>query len=179
MPPESVKPDRIDTPPHDSLFLRSVRELVHHRPHLNACRGSGIYRRKKIAGERALPYEDLVAIIRAARNEGAKRGEGPELICVLLNCLIRDTLPGGAAAPDVIVKPADPEHIEPAARAEEQVRLCVTSSTLVTKVEEFLSDGVLEIHEARELHASVRKIDLHSRRLVNAAERDGAKAVSA
>jgi hypothetical protein len=178
MPPVSVNSDRIDTPPHDSLFLRSVRELVHHRPHLNAARGSGIYRRKKIAGERALPYEDLVAILRAARNEGAKRGEGPELICVLLNCLVRDTLPAGSL-PDVIVKPADPEYIEPAARADEQVRLCVTSSTLVTKVEEFLSDGVLEVHEARQLHASVRQIDLHSRRLVNAAERDGAKAVSA
>ena len=101
---ERVRPQGVDTNPHDSTFLRAARDMTRFRSHLNACSGSSIYRRKKLAGERALPYEDVVALIVAARAEGAKRGRGADMACILLNAIVRDSLPPDAI-PDVVVRP--------------------------------------------------------------------------
>jgi hypothetical protein len=149
--------------------------MTRFRSHLNACSGSPIYKRKKLAGERALPYEDLVALIIAARAEGAKRSRGADLVCALLSAIVRDSLPPNAL-PDVVVRPTNepPPAVAPS-RHDEELQLCLATSELITNVESSLSTGPLHVYQARELHTTLRKVERHAHLLVVAAERDGAR----
>jgi hypothetical protein len=172
---ESVGAEKVETSPYDSSFLRAARDLLRFRPHLNPCSGVPAYKRKKLAGIRAMPYEDVVALVVAARAEGVKRGSGTDLMCALLNAIVRDSV-GQDALPDVVVRPAA-EQLAPAAtsRGDEELQLCLATSALITTAESSVSSGTLHLNQSSELHATLRNVERHAHLLVVATERDAGR----
>ena len=167
MPNVSARTLRIATD-HDSHFLRAVREMVHRRPHLNPCFGSTSYRNKKRDGERAIRYEEVVSFLQVARREGAKRGVGAEMVAVLLNEIVKDSLPDGAQL-DVVAKPAEGDPAPLSSRRDEELYFSVSAAELVVTIEQITADGRVDVHEATRLESTAQKVARQTRRLVTAA----------
>lgn len=170
MPDVSAQTEKI-APKYDSRFLRAFREFVAYRPHLNACLGSASYVRKKTGGERPMTYEDVVAALKTARREGAKKGLGPEMLAVMLNTIIQDTLDAGEQL-DVEARPAESHDVPIGSRQDEELQVAVSAALLIAKTEEVTADGHVDVGELRDLHGHVRKVSSYSRRLVLAVDRD-------
>lgn len=157
---------------HDSHFLRAVREMIRYRPHLNACLGGKSYQRKKRDGERRIVYEEVVGFLEAARREGAKRGIGAESVAVLLNCIVKDSLPEGAQL-DVVARPVEADSVPVQSRRDEQLGFAVSASELVVTIEKIVADGRVDFHEAQQLETTARKVTRNTHRLLSAAHAEG------
>jgi hypothetical protein len=153
--------------PHDSNFLRVARRMSLYRPHLNACRGSESLKRKKRAGLRPIRYEEVIGFLCNARRDGARRGLGAEAVAVLVNEILRDTLPPGAPL-DVIARPAEGDTQPIGTREEEELKFSVSASSLITTVEEVAADGCIDATEAVKLEDIAVRVERARRRLVDA-----------
>jgi hypothetical protein len=157
---------------HDSHFLAAVRAMVRYRPHLNSCLGGESYRRKKLDGERPIQYAEIVGFLDAARRDGARRGQGAEAVAVLVNEILRDTLPEGAPL-DVVARPVEGDPVPAQPRHEAQRRFAVSASSLVVTTEIVTADGHLDYLEARQLETTANEVSRNARLLITAAHAEG------
>lgn len=161
--------------PHASHFLRAATEMTRYRPHLNPCTGSDSYQRKKRAGERPIRYEEVVGFLVNARKDGARKGLGAEMVTVLINSIIRDTLPDDAPL-DVVARPADDLSAPVASRREEELEACVAVAKLIATAEDVLADGHITVTEERKLEAGLKNATRSVTRFVHAVHREGRRA---
>lgn len=157
--------------PFESNFQRAVHGMTLYRPHLNACRGSESLRRYKRIGVKPMRYDEVIGFLVNARRDGARRGCAAEAVAVLINDIIRDTLPAGAAL-DVIARPAADDGVPVNSRRDEELCVAVSAAELITTVEKVTADGRIDHHEDRELEHTVEKLTRGSRRLADAARRE-------
>jgi hypothetical protein len=153
--------------PFASNFQRAIYDMTQRRPHLNAASGSQSLREKKRLGIKAHRYDDVVELLKAARRDGTRRGCGAEAVALLLNEIVRDSLPAEEPL-DVIARPVDGDLEALKSRRDEELCFAINASELITTIEVVTADGVIDVHESRMLEGSATKVTRGVRRLIAA-----------
>jgi hypothetical protein len=118
--------------PFASNFQRAIYDMTQRRPHLNAASGSQSLREKKRLGIKAHRYDDVVELLKAARRDGTRRGCGAEAVALLLNEIVRDSLPAEEPL-DVIARPPSARPPSTSAfRCARSKRRCSTAGSAST-----------------------------------------------